>query len=688
MTNGFEVEAPPPFYNFSQWKQSEQNKALELFNPSGDVRKVLNKEQLEKFQTWLDKLTRYLAHHGMDELLFQFDALKQAWAGLVTERYELMKQHEDKADVTDAYHALKSRAQDLKAQRKQLLEAMRPHRKFIRLKQRIEQRITEHEIALKDETIERKNRRLMELEANSVAEIIVRAANASDYCFRTTYKGRERIDRIRFKRVIVTPDTIQIQIDAARRGLFGSFRWNVPRGVNIPAMLKDEDFLAQCSGAIGMPVTSPQVNSGMWQQGYWFFVQRNGLVDGVREHVRYVDYIQRYPTAQRERLPFPIGLREGNWVGWAELSRQPHAIITGQTGSGKTNAMLSIISTLIANNSPGEVQFIFADLKEGVDFGMFKDIPHCVMFIEDIPTLSKAVAKLEAIRAERMIELKKAGVRNINEYNNRHPDYRMPHLLCIVDEFGAIGARQFADQARVIYDACAQIAMKGRASGIHLLIGAQTPRKEHVPADVRDNITLRLSGRQQSVYASISATGSGAAANLPKIAGRFWLEDGADGYPVQMPEILDSEIDEAIDIANTFERVKLIDLGIDEAVAVGAVVVKDVFNTEKFIDVVLAQLDGTINYRAVFEHVRDTMPQYNLSLSQAKRIADGLKGVATVEHRGMMYEIVSAGRGTGKKIQAIKDHDISYTPEPSVIDDMNVNEELTPDGLTAHGGDV
>lgn len=677
MTDLFNVEAPPPFYNFTEFNLSKHNQELELFNPSGDVRKVLNKDQLKKYQDILEKLTAYLTARNVDELLAQFETFKEQWAGITDERYDITERNKQGEDVTQRAQDLSTRAKDLKEQRKTLLKAIHPHRKWIRLKRRIEQRILEHEMALKDEVIERENRRLMALEANSIAEIIIKGANASDYCFRTTYKGKERIIRIQFKRVIVTPDEIQIQIDAATRGLFGGFSWNIPRGVSIPAMLKDENFLAQISGAIGMPVSCPQVESGKWHQGYWIHVQRNGLTDGVKEHVRYADYIQRYPTNKRELLPFPTGLRAGNWVGWSELTRQPHMIITGQTGSGKTNAMLSIISTLIANNSPGEIQLIIGDLKEGVDFGMFKAIPHCVAFIEDIPTLAQAVSMLETIRAERMHELKRAGLRNINDFNRKHPDYRMPHLLCIVDEFGAISARQFSEQARIIYDACEQIAMKGRASGIHLLIGAQTPRKEHVPPSLRDNITLRMSGRQQSVYASISATGSGAAANLLKIAGRFWLEDGADGYPVQMPEITDEQVDEAIRIANTFERVALVDLGLDgeTSTTLGAVVVKDSFTTEKFVDVVLERLDGIINYRAVFEYVRDYMPEYKLSLSQAKRIADNLKNVETVERRGVQFQIVSAGRGTGKKIQAIKGHDISLSPEPTVIDDVNVNED-------------
>src|SRR5690606_22429138 len=110
--------------------------------------------------------------------------------------------------------------------------------------------------------------------------------------------------------------------------------------------------------------------------------------------------------------------------------------------------------------------------------------------------------------------------------NYYHPQYRMPHLILVFDEYGAVSSGANKEWAGTINNVASQLAMKARAAGIHLLIGAQTPRKEHIPRDIFDNITFRLGGRQAGLGGSLAATGSRAALDLPKIAGRFWCEDG------------------------------------------------------------------------------------------------------------------------------------------------------------------
>lgn len=655
----FEVEAPAPLRKFEgEWLRHESNKqADEIYAASGDVRRILTKSDAKRYEKALDKLRRLMA--SIKSMLDEYEHLKSEWDELKAQSYRLKKELEEAAPdnvkrIKSQLAIIHDNARSIREDRRALDEKLRPHRKYILMERRIAGRLAEHEAALKDEVINAENRARMHTEANTIAEAVVETLNGLDFCFRTTItrngKVRERVVSVGFQRVAVTPDTVQLKINAGSRGLFGGFKRHIPHSVNIIKAMRDTNVLDQVASVIEMPVSCPQLESGNWHEGTWVHVQRNGLRDGIREHVSYSDYIQRYPNDRRGMLPIPSGLKEGQWVGWAELAKQPHAIVTGQTGSGKTNAMLSIISTLISQHSPEDIQLVLADLKEGVDMHMFGQTPHCIGMIEDIHTLARVVAKMEAIRAERMKEFKAAGLRNILDFNRQHPDYKMPHLLFVVDEFGALGARSYKEEATIVYDATAQIAMKGRAAGVHLLIGAQTPTKQHIPADIRDNVTLRYAGRQASVYASIAATGTGAAAGLPSIPGRFWLDEGSQSGAVQMPEITDEEVFECIRAAMGYEPVPMVDVGMDATPEADAlpvrVVVKKEFTHEHFIDIAINELEGTINYTQIHQIAQH---EFDVSRSQVKRIADRIKALDKVEFGGNWFAVVNSGAGRGAK---------------------------------------
>lgn len=655
----FEVEAPPPFSKFEDIDiPAGGTRQLQLAR--GDVRQLLPKDLLKKHQQTLKKLKALFVEYGIDDLLDEYAKLRAELQEYRSQFYAFKRAVQESgkpatAEDKQQLKLIKANSQSVRDDLKALDEKLAPYRKYIHLSKRLESRIAGHEAALLDEQINDENRRLMDLEANTVLDAIRSTLNGMNYCFRTSEsrngKVRQRVVSIGFSRVVVTPDTIQIRLKTGRRGLFGGWVDEIPQGVNIWDALRNSNTLPQISSAIEMPVSCPQLETGNYHEGPWLLIQRNGLLYGLPKHVRYSDYIKRYPNEQLDKLPIPSGLREGLWVGWEYLAERPHLLVSGETGSGKTNLMLSIISTLISRHSPEEIQFIFCDLKEGVDFHMFKDIPHAIEFIEDVPRLAQVISAIEELRADRMHELKASGMRNINDFNRKHPEYRMPHIALVIDEFGALTSGLYSKEAKHIYNICDQLAQKARAAGIHMILGTQTPNKQNIPTAIRDNVKLKLAGTTSNVHASIAAIGVGDAAKLPQIPGRFLCKAGVQLYQVQMPEILDDEVNEAIRIANSYGRVespiKLLPEG--EPVVMDSKI-KKLFNTSEFVRITLEEFGGIINYTSLHQHVQG---DYDVSRKQLKTIAEQIKASGKVTYDGTQYDVVTTGAGrSGYKLIA------------------------------------
>ena len=67
----------------------------------------------------------------------------------------------------------------------------------------------------------------------------------------------------------------------------------------------------------------------------------------------------------------PRRVRRGDTGELTLADASPHALIGGPSGSGKTNLLLTLIASMAARYSPGELEFYLLDFKEGVSFAQF-----------------------------------------------------------------------------------------------------------------------------------------------------------------------------------------------------------------------------------------------------------------------------------------------------------------------------
>ncbi|MFB6225979.1 MAG: DNA translocase FtsK, partial [Candidatus Paceibacteria bacterium] len=176
-------------------------------------------------------------------------------------------------------------------------------------------------------------------------------------------------------------------------------------------------------------------------------------------------------------------------VWFADLPDMPHLLIAGATGSGKTVCLNTIIMSLLYQNTPETLRFIMVDPKR-VELKDYDGLPHLLT-----PVITKAKEAVNALEwtikeMERRFDvLSESGSRNIDSYNKKHPDNKMPHLVFIIDELADL----MQAASNEIESATIRLAQMARAVGIHLILATQRPSVDVITGLMKANIPARIS---------------------------------------------------------------------------------------------------------------------------------------------------------------------------------------------------
>lgn len=219
--------------------------------------------------------------------------------------------------------------------------------------------------------------------------------------------------------------------------------------------------------------------------------------------------LEHAPPARPTALAAPIGSSSGRTAVLDLVADGPHAVVIGVTGSGKSELLTSWVVGLAAAHGPAKVAFLLVDFKGGRTFDALTGLPHVTGVLTDLDEAA-ALRAVESLRAEvrhRERVLAEADARDIGE-----TDGRLARLVIVVDEYAALVAAHPA-----LHDLFGDIAARGRALGLHLVLASQ--RAAGVFRDaVLANAPLRISLRVADAGDSRAVLGSDAAALLPGTA--------------------------------------------------------------------------------------------------------------------------------------------------------------------------
>jgi S-DNA-T family DNA segregation ATPase FtsK/SpoIIIE len=226
----------------------------------------------------------------------------------------------------------------------------------------------------------------------------------------------------------------------------------------------------------------------------------------------------------------------------ADIRKVPHLLVAGLTGSGKSTFLRQFIVTHYLNCK--NANFILIDLKEGLEAHLFKDLPNVAVY----SSVSEAVKRLSRVGyqiKERLNAIKKANCVDFDQYQNlpgNTPVLKREFIL--VDEaaelFLAGGDTKIGD-VQLAKQVLSDIARRGRAAGIHLVIATQRPDSKSLDPQVKANLPGALCFQMANDASSITVLGVGKATDLPPVKGRAIWKEGAEMVELQTPFLQDTE---------------------------------------------------------------------------------------------------------------------------------------------------
>ncbi|GIN88720.1 hypothetical protein J6TS2_51060 [Heyndrickxia sporothermodurans] len=232
----------------------------------------------------------------------------------------------------------------------------------------------------------------------------------------------------------------------------------------------------------------------------------------------------------------PIG--KARKVIYHNFEQYPHLLVGGTTRFGKTVFLKSLFTSLLFSNQE-RVRFIILDLKGGLEFSKYRNIPQVQHFAKDIVDACKVldhVYKLIKLDEERYLK---------NNWSNVTDTPIKERTFIIVDEAAELAPKlvnkQYKKYAELAQVYLGEIARIGGGLGYRLIFCTQYPVREAVPAQVKMNMVARVAFRMAERVGSMVILDETGADELEPIPGRA-IYKIAEKKEIQCPFINDEMI--------------------------------------------------------------------------------------------------------------------------------------------------
>ena len=278
-------------------------------------------------------------------------------------------------------------------------------------------------------------------------------------------------------------------------------------GVRISKIKNLEDDIALSLAALGIRIIAPIPGKGTI-----------GIeVPNANPKIVSMESILNSKKFQETKMELPIALGKTitNEVLMVDLAKIPHLLVAGATGQGKSVGLNAIITSLLYKKHPNELKFVLIDPKK-VEFSVYSRITNKFMaavpeeeepIITDVTKVVRTLNSLCVLMDSRYDLLKKAGARNIKEYNQKYINHKlrltdghefMPYIVVIIDEFGDL----IMTAGKEVELPIARIAQLARAVGIHMIIATQRPTTSIITGNIKANFPGRVAFKVTSAIDS------------------------------------------------------------------------------------------------------------------------------------------------------------------------------------------
>lgn len=178
-------------------------------------------------------------------------------------------------------------------------------------------------------------------------------------------------------------------------------------------------------------------------------------------------------------VPFKIVLQKGLIV---DFEKSPGLGLFGKSGAGKTTTLLSFLAQFLAGGS----QVYLVDGKN--ELQALSNVLQRASGVSDVLSmLGYVVAQME----QREDFLGKEGARQ-GRLGLKASDVGLVPLVVAIDELGALVASAQAKEKAELIALLTQIALKGRSSGVILVVASQFASVDTIPNAVRSQLSTKI----------------------------------------------------------------------------------------------------------------------------------------------------------------------------------------------------
>ena len=192
-----------------------------------------------------------------------------------------------------------------------------------------------------------------------------------------------------------------------------------------------------------------------------------------------------------KKYPFVMGNTEN---GEKIYSKMTNLLITGSTGSGKSVFLSSLITSLLYNYGPQDLEIILADMKK-IEYEVFEGLPQ--LYNQRLVTQEYEVLSILNLLIKEMEEryklFKKLGCYSYEYYENceeikENRLAKRSKIIFIIDEFEPLMQPHYKNE----FEKCICIlAQKSRAVGIHLILSTQNA-ENNLGSQIKSNFDAKM----------------------------------------------------------------------------------------------------------------------------------------------------------------------------------------------------
>lgn len=216
-------------------------------------------------------------------------------------------------------------------------------------------------------------------------------------------------------------------------------------------------------------------------------------------------------------VPFKIVLQKGLIV---DFEKSPGLGLFGKSGAGKTTTLLSFLAQFLAGGS----QVYLVDGKN--ELQALSNVLQRASGVSDVLSmLGYVVAQME----QREDFLGKEGARQ-QRLGLKASEVGLTPLVVAIDELGALVASAQAKEKAELVALLTQIALKGRSSGVILVVASQFASVDTIPNAVRSQLSTKilLGGAPAELVRMVFPTASPGARSARQFEGFVYI-DGQRG---------------------------------------------------------------------------------------------------------------------------------------------------------------